>query len=353
MDRENKFVFDRLRTENHPWEEAVNDLEVSDDKGKIALSENCRMDYRVSPEREEIIVKETEPVPPDFKGDDLCRAWQSHFESNICSFSLTEAEGYNPELFNEKNRKNLILSNTPDFDQLIHVASFNRMLKQLLACKFGGQPDIFREKSMAIPGFSFEDLMSRAENFREKVNYLASELDKGGNDVIKKMSGLLCDSFGSKQPPWWACFAEDVTSFIQDEKWGDLCKALGLGHFSEGEWILIWVYEKGKVGPVYRPTMMESNTSQYHYPSPPSSSYGISMPLSAELPDCREVLHRPLNVEDTVEACTGRLCQISGFEEDDYQHNEMIHKLRGSHFNRLKLKFREVNDRNWFERHNK
>lgn len=191
------------------------------------------------------------------------------------------------------------------------------------------------------------------EGFNAGVDTLAENLLKLDKDKIKEMAGLLCDSTVNNKPYWWACFAEELAPYIRGSDWATLCKALGLGHFEEGEWILVWQYEVGHTGGVYKPTVIEAYTTPYHYPSPPSSQCGVAMPLSPGLPICREVIHPPLSGSLAVEACTGELHKIQGYPSENDSFYTNITEIRSNHRSSLEAEFDEQNDQDWFKRHSK
>jgi hypothetical protein len=156
------------------------------------------------------------------------------------------------------------------------------------------------------------------EAFSQEVDKIADKVQQRGPDKVRELAGLLCDTLGETQPPWWACFAEEVKRFIDHGNWTSLCRALGLGHLEIGHWLLTWRYELNSAGPLYRPTVVESNKNPFHFPSLPASSYGITMPLDETYSACREVLHPPLFGEAAINSCTGGLCKIAESPIVDY-----------------------------------
>jgi hypothetical protein len=94
---------------------------------------------------------------------------------------------------------------------------------------------------------------------------------------------------------------------------------------------------------------VEANDSPYHFPSPPTSRYGITLPLDRAAPSAlREVLHPPLSGEPATRACTGTLGKIAEMPLPD--HNSLA-ALRKRHFSRLGKDTADLRDHAWLDRH--
>lgn len=351
-----QWVFDRQVLPSNPWFKAINDLEVDKKIDRKALCSNWRMDHRVSKSREKSMLDSSEFTgQPD--GEEFIKQIQSYFYSALCRPFQTNT-GEQPVYLETHNDSNRVQNKIPPFDLLIHVGSLNGILWRLSGNESSGGANLFGMEFEQITNCSLPIRMpgETAGNrpfFNSRVDAVVESLIGKGEEAIKQFGGLLCDSLGINQPHWWACFAEEVNKYIQSEDWSSLCKALGVGHLAENEWIIIWQYEVSDAKSLFRPTVVEANTSPYHYPSPPSSQFGITMPLGVDLPNCREVIHPPLFAPLATETCTGKLCKIQGFPSDNFSHQKDIPSFRDSHRRRLKQEFADAKDQNWFERHKK
>ena len=347
-------VFDRLAAPDHPWSKAMSDLEMVDDIGRKALCRNRRMDYRVSGSREQHML-DASSSSGQLDGEDLLKQWSDYFKSAICLPTDATGGGYRAAYLELHNETNRIVNRSMPFDLLIHVGSLNRILWRLATSEFDSplafDMDFEQITGCAMPKRNQEDTYKDRTIFNAGVGSVAENLIGQDGRAIKEMAGLLCDALGNRQPPWWACFAEEVAPYIQSGDWAGLCKSLGLGHFAENEWILIWQYEVVSAGDLFRPTVVESNDSPFHYPSPPSSRYGVTMPLGHGFPLCREVIHPPLSGTSATDACTGELYKIDGFsvEQDGFIND--IPKFRLNHTDRLENEFTSANDQDWIDRH--
>ena len=272
----------------------------------------------------------------------------------VCPTDATRV-GSRSAYLESHNETNQIVNRSMPFDLLIHVGSLNRILWRLATSEFGSSlafdMDFEQITGCSMPKLRPGDTHKDRTIFNAGVDTVAEDLIGHGEGVIKEMAGLLCDALGDRQPPWWACFAEEVAPYIQSGDWAGLCKTLGLGHFAENEWILIWQYEVVNAGDLFRPTVVESNDSPYHYPSPPSSRYGVTMPLDMGFPLCREVIHPPLSGTSAIDACTGELSKIEGFPVEENGLINDIPNFRLNQRERLENEFTTANDQDWIDRH--
>lgn len=104
------------------------------------------------------------------------------------------------------------------------------------------------------------------------------------------------------------------------------------------------------VGILYRPTVVESCKCAFHFPSPPSSVYGIVMPLG-EPQDAayREVIHPPLiTPEAFASVCSIKLGKIT---DPSLQAHDRIGALRSDHRQRLQREFTKPEDLSWLDQH--
>lgn len=347
-------IFDRSAAAAHPWSDALKDLEKSNDSGRMALCGNLRMDHRVESMREQGMLN-TPFLGGRPTGETFLTQWREYYQSALCRPAAAITEDRLPAYLRPSNENNRVTAKIPEFEQLIHVTSLNRLLWRLSQAECGASSAVGMNFSIITQcEFPVRERSGECNDrtiFNKGVDTLAEGLLTQGKDVIKKMAGFLCEALGPNQPPWWACFAEDVNAFVRAKDWASLCKALGLGYLTDNEWILMWRYEAGVAMPLFRPTQVEANDTPYHYPSPPSSQYGITMPLDARLPNCREVVHPPLSTTDAEEACTGEIGKIRGFAAEARYHLTHIPRFRRAHGKRLEREFADVKDAAWFERH--
>jgi len=188
-----------------------------------------------------------------------------------------------------------------------------------------------------------------SSGFLRAVDDVAQDLLDRSEGAIRAMAGLLADTMGPREPPWWACFSQEIESILAAKDTAGLCSALGLGHRKDGEWLLVWRYPVAAAGPLYRPTVLEANDSPYHHPSPPQYPLGITMPLDAGQPACREVLHRPLRGVAAVQGCTGELVRLENFAARGDRRRLAL--LRLGHRERLRREFPTSGLNPWMERH--
>jgi hypothetical protein len=298
------FIMDRP-TAKHRWQTAFQGMDNSNDVTRRAVCGNWRMDHRVSSAREQDMLNK-----PSFHGNPDEEEWwkQTHeyFSHAICLPAFSGVSGLRSAYTEAVNANNLVaLRAIPGHDQLIHVSSLNNILWRLVGAEYSTAA--LKLNFRDITGFLLpqKPIGAMTWDFSLEVDRIVDSVQQKGPDKVCELAGLLCDSLGETQPPWWSCFAEEVKPFIDQKDWTALCRALGLGHFEKGHWVLVWRYEINSVGPLYRPTVVESNKNPFHFPSLPSSSYGVTMPLELAYSACREVLHPPFFGDTAINTCTG------------------------------------------------
>ena len=328
------WIFNRPAVAEHPWSDALKDLEKSNDTGRMALCGNLRMDHRVESPREQSMLN-TSFLGGRPTGESFLSQWKEYYQSALCCPATAVSEDRLPVYLRPYNDNNRVTHKIPEFDQLIHVASLNGILWRLASDECVSSSAFARRflstTQCPVPVKKGNDRYSSRILFDREIDVLVEKLLQQDKGIIKKMAGLLCEALSSSQPPWWACFAEDVNTYVQTKDWDSLCKALGLGYLMENEWVLIWRYQAGVATPLFRPTLVEANDAPYHYPSPPSSQYGITMPLDLHQPNCREVVHPPLSAPDTEGSCTGEIGKIRGFAAEDRYYLSHIPRFRRAH----------------------
>ena len=186
----------------------------------------------------------------------------------------------------------------PSHDQLIHVKSLNNILWRLTGAEHASGSLSRRLRTITGQGLperkTSVGVLGR-QGFVDQVDVIARNVQQRGPNAVKELAGLLCEVLGNTQPPWWACFFQEVRPWLNKADWLAMCQLLGLGHLlsdsSSGHWLLVWRYAVHTAYPLYRPTVVEANDNPFHCPSPPSKKCGITMPLGIDLRACREVIH--------------------------------------------------------------
>ena len=341
-------IFDRDRPD-HPWARAFDDLSTADDPTHRILAENWRLDPRVSEEREIAMLQAGDCGPSPVASDWLAGRY-AHYYRHICR--PPEGDGTDPgsETLRPLNQTNR-LGSLPGYEQLVHVKNLNGVLWRL------GQPGILsddqKDEFEELTGHPMPDRPPDATGFDDDahgagVDAIVADIQNRGVGPIRDLAAFLCQALGSTQPLWWACFAEEVNDLIAAGDGGGLCKALGLGHFREGNWLVVWRYDVRWTRSFYRPTVVEAGASPFHHPSPPGVRYGVTMVLEPALPACREFLHRPVEGRFAAEGCTGDLLRVEGLPEVD---DEYLNELRRFHRDRLREEPVETRAEEWLDRH--
>ncbi len=344
------YVFDRPASPTkHPWGAALPAIAADADVGRRAVAENWSMDHRVGSAREAAMLGSGH-----FHGRPDAEDWwvqRLRYFSGVLCLPADGSSGLPRAAYVEDhNAANLILpTKLPRHNVLLHVASLNRLLWRLSSAEYAtadlklGFLDLTGHLLPEKPPGGWDDTA-----FNAMTDAIAAELGRRGPEAVRDLAGLLSESLGPTEPPWWAAFAMELHSILKSGDWYSLCLALGLGHLDEGEWVLAWRYPVAKAGLIYRPTSVEANDSPYHFPSPPGSLYGVTMPLDDRMAACREVIHAPLKGDPAREACTGDLGRIAG--SPAIAHNRLT-ELRKVHCQRLERAHPQVRDRDWLRRH--
>lgn len=349
------FIFDRRFT-NHRWSQAFEGMERGADVTRRTICGNWRMDHRVSHDRESHMLG-----TPEFADKPDAEQWWKqrgdYFSRAVCRTITAGITGLQPPYIESFNDGNTISRQTiPHHDQLIHVKSLNNILWRLTGAEHAsgslsrrlrtitGQGLPERKTSVGVLGI---------QGFVDQVDVIARNVQQRGPNAVKELAGLLCEVLGNTQPPWWACFFQEVRPWLNKADWLAMCQLLGLGHLlsdtSSGHWLLVWRYAVHTAYPLYRPTVVEANDNPFHCPSPPSKKCGITMPLGIGLRACREVIHPPLTGENATNTCTGELGHVASASSEDYY--SKLAEFRSEHFSRLQDESRDASDHNWIRRH--
>ena len=349
-------IFDR-RSRDHPWLEAFRELEAADPT-RGAVCRNWRMDHRVSRDREQRMVRAPE-LRDQLSGDHWWQRRAEHFYRTVCQPCDESAAGLRSTYVEESNGNNAVsMAKIPAHEQLIHVASLNRLLWRLTSAEFP-TPDLeLRFPSLTGRSLPARPVASASRDrtaFGAQVDEIADAVNQRGLDHVRELAGLLCAALGKRQPPWWAGFAHELMPRIERADWTGLCQALGMGHLEAGDWLVIWRYEIGEVllqNPdvqLYRPTVVEAGDNPFHFPSPPGYPLGITMPLAVDQGGAhREVLHPPLRDQLAQDACRYELCRVAAPPVPDHS---MLGKLRSIHRRRLARDQPSPDTLGWLDRH--
>lgn len=326
------YLFDRPR-KDHPWLDALSELDHSPAIGEPQVTANWRMDHRVEPSREDALL-----APGGFPeiagpgGESFRQARRAYFSRFLCQPVGTGSGSEPPAYLTAANLGNRIPDDrvSPNHS-LLHLASLNALLRRALS---GGYPagDLEIEIEDKI-GQSLPTIIDAAT-----VDRIAISVQDAGEGLVRRLAGLISDALGPTEPHWWAAFAYEVEEYIQGEDWTEAAVRLGLGHLNTGDWLLAWRYSPQVAGPLYRPTVLETADNGFHFPSPPGTGYGITMPLVEGCPLVCELVHAPLKGNICAEVCIGRLGRIAQPPvevNNDNELNTWFRSRRGSHRQRL------------------
>ncbi|HYU31842.1 MAG TPA: hypothetical protein VEW48_06740 [Thermoanaerobaculia bacterium] len=338
-------MFDRDGAD-HSWERALRELAAGPDERRRAVAENWRMDHRVSRERE------TEDLLASgcFAAQDGAEEWRgalyTYFQLRLCQPSDPGSDPRSAYLY-ASNTSNLVGGLMP-FDRLCHVGSLQTIVGRVLAGSAAADAaaELADEIGVALPEKPPGDRDPLW--LTQAVSRFAERLAERGEVAVRTAARILLGAIGPAEPPWWACFAEEVQPQIDAGTAASLCEALGLGHRWTGEWLVVWTYPVSDAAPLYRPTVAEATDSPFHHPSPPEYSFGITMPLDPARGTCREVLHRPLRGPAAETACTGKLLYLEDFPP---MVDTRLMELRRLHRERLRSEFGTDALTAWLDRH--
>lgn len=318
------------------------------------------MDHRVTPElEEELLAFENLTVKPD--GEDWEEGVRRHFGQRLCAPAIPDSSGNQCVTWSPANVNNAIPRGIiARGEQLLHAGSLGNSLR-FLSRRDSAPAAMARLHFEEITGktwpASLLDPSIGPEASDPEINRLGQELSKLDPAVICELAGVFSHGFGATEPPWWATFAEEVVPLVEAGDGTGLCRALGLGHIAQDDWLFVWRYGVGELeealmgsltSVLMRPTVAEATVNPWHFVSPPGSFHGITMPLDdGSTRALREVLHPPLKGALASRSCTGRLLQVADAPGDFAR----LHSLRLRHRARLEEGKGGAEVTEWLARH--
>jgi hypothetical protein len=322
-------------------------MESVDPGRRWAVAANWRMDHRVFAGRESRDLLAFPLFASPGNAGEWWTARHLYFKSEICLPSVAPPGVKISSFCRPTNDGNLCSTRATGFDRLVHVGSLNAILGRIIDSLKGKN---FEDASIGFKQFaSGRGLPSLRSQLDRDISGLAAILANQGSRTVQQAAGFLVNLLGDTEPPWWACYEEEVEAVLDSGNATDLCAALGLGHLGTVEtYLLAWIYRSDEALPLYRPTAVEANDSPYHFPSPPGYDRGITMPLSSGMSACREVLHRPLRGVLAAERCTG---QIIPLRTSMAKTSDELATLRAAHWARLREEFYTDGLEPWLQRH--
>ena len=331
------------------WSEKLRECENAADINRPVVASNWRMDHRVSKIRAQ-----------------RCFKVEAYAEiaSRATSGCLTESLSFN----NKINASNKI--DIPADTALIRVVGFPKMIDLYDEYKReDNKASILDEEIRGLLAqIKNKDLYTLFSLSPQLNNALISEICDAG---MQQMFGaILLKHLGGYDNLWWAGKLSGLEKHLQNPINSQaLCAALGLGHLffspksTNDIWLMILkytasndIYEQINC---YRPTVLEAGNHSYHFPSPPSHQYGLTMPLSVEYAPVDELIHdlpsfisRP-NLEQ--EVCDISFCKLSlpNFIEEEGA-KKQIKQMRKQHRKYLLNNYTiEMSDIKWIKSHGK
>ncbi len=350
------YVFDRA-CKTHHWDNAISQIgnKSANDFATLsrqAVCANWRSDHRVSVDREEAMLSRAEfRGSPD--GDEWIEQQRKYYVNAICRpvpGPAGQPSSAYVETFNNNNNATSA-GRISGNDELIHIASISSIIRRLVSGT-NSRPQLMRAQFERIFDVSFPQNSRNTYShdvLTDQITELCDVMTRRGELVIRQFAGFLIDALGDTQPPWWAGFTQEVKKHVLDKDWVGLCQSFGLSHLEAGERILLWRYPVKQAGALYRPTVVEANSHAFHFPSPPTSRFGLTMPLNPlQWRAIGEVVHRPLELQAAAQYCTGEIGILE--ESTIMEHHRQLTELRDRHRQELLRVRSDDNDLNWVRR---
>lgn len=338
------YLLDRRRKKSHAWPDALTTMQMSGVPGASAVANNWRMDPRVDEKREQQL-NDSGLFPSSTRNIAYSKAIKDYFQCHLCR---SPAKPPLADYVENANEGNLIPpSERPSPNCfLLHLASVNRLLARALRGDNLLAGD-FQLALRSLIGGRIPTSFTKA-----MVSDLVGSLARKGPDTVKEFARCLSDALGDREPPWWATFAHEIGDLSGKTDWAFAAQATGQGQLDEGEWLLAWRYSPEIIGKLYRPSVAEAGDYAFHFPSPQSSAYGITMPLAQSMPTVREVIHPPLKGKIVEEMCTGFFGRIESpltHIRNSAQIDSWLDTRRTEHAYKLAINNPAI--RPWLQRH--
>lgn len=290
------YLFDRLRPA-HPWFAALGELENSLKPGHAPLAQNWRMDDRVDDARENHL-NATGYFPAGSLGSGFKSAIREYYNHYQCRSPAGAPCAAYAESTNESNR--IPFDERPARNnRLLHLVAVKSLLRHVMNPTVSGKAD-FEIAVFRLVGFRLPENPANSD-----VERLVNALNARGQPMVKEFARALSEALGVNEPHWWASFAHEIDDMSATSDWTNAVRITGQGEIEQGEWLMAWNYSPEVAGKLFRPTVAEAGTYAFHFPSPPTENYGITMPLASSLPAVRELIHAPLKGDTSADACIG------------------------------------------------
>ena len=331
-----KYLFDRPR-KDHPWKETFSSLNRKKlNHRRSSVLQNFEMDQKVSEDRESFMIGDPELKESDADFDTWKNSQEKYFKKHLCRAGS--------DTYRSVNRNNRIPDNVLKHKQLVHVTSVNKLILRL-----SNHTSVHERRFREITGFSFKAFQNKKSLNFDKVQELTENIGRK-QDGVSDFARLILKSSAHNQPPWWACFAQDVSHCIKNKEWNLLVRKLGLGHYEKNETILIWIYPAKIAGSFYRPTVIESNCDPYHFPLTDHIEQETMPLVKNAKTGISEIVHNPVDPKYIGE-CRFWIGRITENIKDDVHDN--VEQYRKLHWKRLKKRYSDnPGIKLWIARHN-
>ena len=114
---------------------------------------------------------------------------------------------------------------------LLHVVSLGGTLRYLLKARRAAFSLAWNRE---FPRLAFPRSVAA-----DAVWELAEQFNREGLPAIRQLLGVLAECLGPTELPWWATIATELQDPLDRGDWVGVCRRLGLGHYPDGETILV------------------------------------------------------------------------------------------------------------------
>ena len=278
-------VFGRISPVRHFYEEALVNWQGSRDEAKIAIACNIRHDHRVSLEREQAF--------DDFchqprTAEELQQAFSYYFREKIRTkgkphfiyphFVYFEINGNNL-IHGHPKLSTLSASSKPAINKeqkLVRILDINNLRNA-----FRWLRDVSHRRPKWEDSFKAYYSSSRTLASRDEQQWIDTWLDMmldphdtscRENFIEAVLEMLNCIRHEKAfQPTWattWEAFESHAMTTASDPNPDRWVQILGLGKNLPGHWYIVLTYKVAEAGTLARPTQLDSDWYEYHFPSP-------------------------------------------------------------------------------------